>query len=75
MESEIIIKMLRTVKPDIPFLCKPNTVAIEGKEYTGVSNKYGAVSVVCDNGEHLGVKPNEFEFVKAPKWLLDMYKD
>lgn len=46
MENEkIVIKMLKTVTSDIPFLCKPNTIALEGREYKAKSNRYEAVSV------------------------------
>jgi len=38
------------------------TIAHEG-EYECQSNRYGAVSVVAENGKLLGVKPAEFEVV------------
>ena len=38
------------------------TIANEG-EYDCESNRYGAVSVVAENGQRLGVKPSEFEVV------------
>lgn len=73
--DEIRIKMLMTVRPDLPFGVKPGTIlyAKDGKEYKAVAGKYGAVAGICDNGEALGVKPGEFEFVKAPEWLLKMH--
>jgi hypothetical protein len=36
------------------------TIAHEG-EYECQSNRYGAVSVIAENGKWLGVKPSEFE--------------
>ena len=38
------------------------TIAHEG-EYDCESNRYGAVSVVAENGQRLGLKPSEFEVV------------
>lgn len=36
------------------------TIAHEG-EYECESNRYGAISVVAENGQRLGVKPGEYE--------------
>ena len=55
------IKMLKTVRADFPFLCKPGTILLSGNEYEGKSNELGAVCGLCDNGEWLGVKPGEFQ--------------
>lgn len=62
------IKMLRDVKrPD-----RPNAHLVEGRVYTaGCSNALGAIWAVCDNGEILGVRPDEFEFVYTPDWVLE----
>lgn len=70
----IKIRMLETVRPDLPFLAKPGTVLVQGKEYDAEANKHGAVSGICENGDYLGVKPGEFEFVSAPEWLLKMWE-
>lgn len=58
------IRMLCTVRADLFFLAKPGTILISGKVYEAVSNRYGAISGICENGELLGVKPGEFEIVK-----------
>jgi hypothetical protein len=42
-------------------------------EYQAISNKNGAISGLCENGEYLGVKPGEFEFVEAPEWVLKIH--
>ena len=76
LESEkIIVKMLKTVKPDLSFVFTedPFVVAEAGKEYNAKSNQFGAVCVVCVGGSLLGVKPGEFEFVEAPEWLLKIH--
>lgn len=57
------IRMLENVRPDLLFLAKPGTILRCGKVYEATANKYGTVSGVCDNGEVLGVKPDEFEIV------------
>lgn len=63
------IKMIENVISNIPFLAKPGTFLCAGVEYEAKSNKYGAISALCDNGEWIGVKPGEFEFVEAPEWV------
>lgn len=72
--EKIKIKMLKTVNPSMPFLCKPNTVAEKDGIYDATSNKYGAITAICNNGEHLGVCPGEFEFIEAPEWILNIWK-
>lgn len=57
------IKMLKTVRPDM-FLGKPGTILRAGIVYEAKQNKNGAVTGLCDNGEWLGVKPDEFEEVE-----------
>lgn len=57
------IRMLENVRPDLVFLAKPGTILRCGKVYEATENKYGAVSGICENGEVLGVKPDEFELV------------
>lgn len=44
-------------------------------EYPAGCNKNGAVYVQLPEGETLGVKPGEFEFIKAPAWLLERWKE
>lgn len=73
MSDNIRIRMLNTVRPDF-YLGKPGTVAKRGRIYAACSNKNGAISAVCDNGESLGVKPGEFEFIEAPEWILEIHK-
>jgi len=68
--------MTSTIRPDSIFgvqLNKPGTILNAGEEYPAVANKYGAISGICANGELLGVKPGEFDFVTAPKWVLDIW--
>lgn len=72
--EEIIIKMLQNVRPDFMFLAKPGTILRAGMEYKATSNKHGAICGFCENGELLGVKPGEFAIVKAPDWVLDIWK-
>lgn len=63
------IRMLRTVHSDIPALalrafgqrpCK----ALRDQVYYAWTNSFGAVAAVFDDGEMLGVKPDEFEVVE-----------
>jgi len=75
--EKIKIRMLRNVRADVIFgmqLGRPGTILREGKEYPGTTNKHGAICGLCDNGELLGVKPGEFEFVEAPDWVLEIWK-
>lgn len=61
------IKMLKTVRPDCPFILKPSErkmVLIAGEIYDAGSNTLGAVYGICRCGNKLGVKPDEFEFVE-----------
>jgi hypothetical protein len=41
--------------------------------YDATASKNGAVCGRCANGELLGVRPEEFEFVSLPKWLYDKW--
>ena len=59
------IRMLKNVRPDLP-LAKPGTILRAGEEYEAKSNKNGAISGLCANGEYLGVRPGEFVFTEAP---------
>jgi len=71
--ADIRIRMIKNVMP-LPLLIKAGTVLKAGEEYDAVSNKYGAISGICSNGELLGVKPDEFEFIFAPDWVLDLHQ-
>lgn len=73
--ADIVIRMLENVRPDLIFLAKPGTILRAGKEYEATSNKNGAISGRAENGEMLGVRPGEFEFVRAPQWLLDIHEE
>lgn len=64
------IRMLRTVRPDIPFMAPPGTVLRAGKIYPATANRLGAVCGICDNLQPLGVRPEDFEFIEAPEWVL-----
>ena len=70
----ISIRMLNTVRPDMPFMEKPGTILRRGMEYPATVNKNAAICGICENGEALGVKPGEFEFVVAPEWVLKIWK-
>ena len=74
--KSIRIKMLCTVRPDrfAGFqLGEPGTILRVSEEYDAVANKNGAITAICSNGEKLGVKPAEFEFLRLPKWLYDIW--
>lgn len=62
------IRMLETVRPDLP-LAKPGTILRAEEEYEAESNRNGAISGLCANGEYLGVRPGEFVFTEAPDWV------
>lgn len=49
------IRLLRTVASEVPF---SNMHAVPGV-YECSSNPYGAISVTCDNGKILGIRPGE----------------
>lgn len=72
--DDIKIRMLCNVRPEILFLAKPGTILRYDEEYPAKANKNGAISGLCQNGEYMGVKPGEFEFVAAPGWILDIWK-
>lgn len=56
------IKVLRTIRGDCPF---SQHIAAEPGEYVPFINQHGAVSVLV-NGEMLGLKPDEFEWLDKP---------
>ena len=67
------IKMVKDVRSDLPFRKTPGTILRFGKIYDASANKHGAVCGKCENGEMIGVRPGEFEFVSLPKWLYDKW--
>lgn len=69
MKTKIIMK--ETVRACFPLDTDGKTILIKGFEYDAKANALGAVSGLCDNGEWMGVKPDEFEFVGFP--LLNQY--
>lgn len=54
-------------------IAPPGTILREGEEYEAKAGSAGAVSGKCSNGEWLGIKPGEFEFLSAPRWLLKIH--
>lgn len=74
---DIKIKMLKTVTPEPSFLysnkVKGGEYLKEGEIYSADANTFGALCGICDNGEKLGVKPNEFIFIEAPAWILNLW--
>ena len=61
------------VMPDFPLIAKSGTVLRVGAEYEAVSNRNGAICGICDNGEKLGLRPNEFKFLSMPQWIYDIW--
>lgn len=62
------IRMLKTVRPDFPFLLdekRRGIILISGQEYPCLCNPLGAVAAVFPDGVLLGVKPDEFEVVES----------
>lgn len=74
MPDIIRIRMLCTVRSDVPFFSTPGTILLMGCEYPAETNRNGAISGLCDNGEYLGVRPGEFEFIEAPEWVLKLHR-
>lgn len=66
------IKMLENVRPDLAFLAKPGTILRRGVEYEARTNRNGAISGICENGEVLGVRPGDFVFLEVPDWVKDI---
>lgn len=73
------IKMLKTLRPNSFFFIATgtpvDTVLIEGHEYAATANSNAAVAGICDNGQTIGVRPGEFEFVEAPEWVLRIWRN
>jgi len=73
VSDKIKICMIQTIRPDLPFIPRPDEqgmILYEGKEYDAVTNSHGAISGICENGKQLGVRSKEFEFIKDPEWVL-----
>jgi len=59
-----VVKMRKTVRPDVPFLFSgPLLRCVVGECYEVELNPYGAVYVRFPNGT-LGLKPGEFDVVE-----------
>ena len=56
------IVVLRQVRGDFPF----SRIVAEPGVYCPFINRYGAVSVDVGNGEQLGLKPDEFQWLDKP---------
>jgi len=65
IRGRVIIR--NTVRGDWPIW---HTTIVEPGVYDAYCNKYGAVSVMAQNGHLLGVKPSEFEWLN-PKPVFD----
>lgn len=68
------IKMLKTVRPDFLFMAKPGSILRKDGEYEAIANKNGAVCGICENGEKLGVKPGEFQFIQVPMSVASIWE-
>lgn len=74
--KRIRVRIIKTVKPDMRMLLPDagaSRTANPGEEYDADSNQNGAVSIIFPNGDKLGVKPGEFEFIEAPDWLRKLH--
>lgn len=60
------VRMKKTVTSDIPMIAmsKEDFWCIEGIEYYAWVNSYGAVSAILENGDQLGLKPEEFDIIE-----------
>lgn len=56
------VVLLKEVRGDFPI--GHNTIAPAGV-YDAFLNPHGAVAVIAENGQMLGVKPDEFEWLTA----------
>lgn len=54
------VRLAGPVRGDYPIW---HTTIAHAGEYKCESNRYGAVTVIAENGKRLGVKPSEFEVV------------
>lgn len=62
------IRMLMNVRPDLWCSGTPGTILRRNEVYVAWTNSHGAVAGICENGEVLGVKPDEFEVVD---WYIE----
>lgn len=53
------IVLLRDIRGDFPFV----DVHAPAGVYDAYVNPHGAVAVIATNGEYLGLKPNEFQWL------------
>lgn len=62
------IQMRRSVQADEPMRSLDpewrDVIAEHGMLYPAYTNSHGAVSAIMDNGQKLGVKPDEFEITQ-----------
>lgn len=59
------VKATRYVTPDLPFIGTASCIR-EGEYYVWV-NSHGAVAAIMEDGEKLGLKPDEFEVIESHK--------
>lgn len=59
MSDTVRIRLLKTLRSDWPF----SNLSVPAGIYEAEMNQHGAVSVRARNGQLLGIKPGEFEFV------------
>jgi hypothetical protein len=69
--QELKVRILKTSRGN--FISKPGTVLRAGDEVVAETNPNGAISGLCENGEWLGLYPEEFEFISAPEWVLKIW--
>lgn len=74
MTRGLRVRILKTTR-GLGIISPPGTVLKEGDEVEGQSNPHGAISGLCKNGEWLGLYPNEFEFISAPTWVLEIWAE
>ena len=67
-DNQIIIKTTTTIRGLFSAPLPPGI-------YRAGCNKHGAVYAILEGGNTLGVKPGEFEFIEAPDWLLERWKE
>ena len=58
------VVLINEVRGDCPFSLD---IVAEPGVYDAYVNPHGAVAVKASNGEFLGVKPREFEWLENPK--------
>lgn len=58
------IRMLTTVRPDIPFLAMPGIVLKAGEVYEAIGSRNEAICVIYGNRFTHSLAPDEFEIVE-----------